>query len=75
MFDPARMIGVRDDYKNPNGEIINDWWNISPEKMYELKPNDRNIQTINEVLLDEEITNSNYKEKMNKIFDIQGMKL
>lgn len=75
VFDPARMIGVRDDYKNPKGETINDWWNISPEKMYELKPNDRNIQTINGVLLDEEITNSNYKEKINKIFDIQGMKL
>ena len=75
VFDPARMIGVRDDYKNPNGEIINDWWNISPEKMYELKPNDRNIQTINEVLLDEEITNLNYKEKINKIFNIHGMKL
>ena len=69
------MIGVRDDYKNPNNETVDDWWNISPDRMYELKPNERTIKTIDGIPLDEVIDSTNYKEKLNKLFGLQEMKL
>ncbi len=75
VFDPARMLGVRDDYKNPNNENVNDWWNTSIDKMYELKPSERTIIKIDEKFLDEEINSLNYKEKINTVFGSHGMKV
>lgn len=75
VLDPARMLGVRDNYKNPNNENVSDWWNTSIDKMYELKPSERTIIKIDEKFLDEEINSLNYKEKINTVFGSHGMKV
>lgn len=38
IFDFTRMIGIRDDFHNFTGQEINDWFNMSFQKMFEYKP-------------------------------------
>lgn len=62
VFDFTRMIGIRDGYLNPNNEQqIDDWFNMSFEKWFELKPK-MDISMVDGVSVDPRITKDNYKE-------------
>lgn len=68
IFDYTRMLGIRDDYKNPDNQSIDDWFNMNYEKMFEYKP-DRKIIYINDKKLKEPITRLNYKNTIKEIED------
>ena len=68
IFDFTRMLGIRDDYKNPNNQSIDDWFNMTYEKMFEYKP-DRKIIYINDKKLKEPITRLNHNNPTIKIQD------
>ena len=64
IFDFTRMIGIRDGYHNPNNQQIDDWFNMSFEKMFEYVPN-RIIDRIDNIRLDVPITKDNFKGLIN----------
>lgn len=50
VFDFTRMIGIRDDFHNFDGQEIDDWFNMTFQKMFEYKPN-RKIVAIDNIVL------------------------
>ena len=61
IFDFTRMVGIRDGYLNPNYQQVDDWFDMSFDKMFEYKPH-RIIDKINEKPLNIFITKDNYLE-------------
>lgn len=60
------MIAIRDDFKNSNKQNINDWFNMTFEKMFEYKP-ERIIEIIDNEKIDRPITKDNYKDYLEGI--------
>ena len=62
------MLGIRDDYKNPDNQSVDDWFNMTYEKMFEYK-SDRKIIYINDKKIKEPITRLNYNNPITKVED------
>lgn len=61
------MLGIRDNYRNPNNsQTINDWFDMSYEKMFEYKPKRQITLIEGEKKFQNQISILNYKEYLSK---------
>jgi len=67
IFDYTRMIGIRDDFHNFNGQEINDWFNMSFEKMFKYKPNREITKVDGKKLYNQPISKENYSTYFSNI--------
>lgn len=65
VFDFTRMIAIRDDFHNFNGQEIEDWFNMPFEKMFKYRP-DRIILKIDNNELQSPISKNNYHSYLSK---------
>ncbi len=75
IFDFTRMIGIRDDFYNLTGQEIDDWFNMSFQKMFEYKPNRKITEIDSKNLNQNPISNDNYTVYLSnaKSFDVDNI--
>lgn len=75
IFDFTRMIGIRDDFHNLSGQEIDDWFNMSFQKMFEYKPNRRITEIDDKNLAQNSISKDNYTVYLSsaKSFDVENI--
>lgn len=75
IFDFTRMIGIRDDFLNLSGQEVDDWFNMSFQKMFEYKPNRRITKIDDKNLAQNSISKDNYTVYLSsaKSFDVENI--
>ena len=69
------MIGIRDDFHNLTGQEINDWFNMTFQKLFEYKPNRKITEIDGKNLNQSPISKDNYTVYLSneKSFDIDNI--